>query len=340
MSAEPSIPIKAVFMGSDSIAVPFLEEWRISMSDTVRLDTVITQPDRPSGRGKHVTPNAIKTWASSRGIPVIQPENPSIDLPDLISINQWELAVVMAYGHILSKPLLGCFPKGCFNLHASLLPELRGPSPIETSIAIGSSCTGVTLMEMVSKLDAGPIIDQEHCPILPETDGPALRSALATSCIPLMQRNMNRLGNQSYPSYPQDESRASYCRLLTKRDAILDFTLPADAVLNHIRAFRSWPGSTFEFNGVPLKIGHATVFDDTGSEPSDAGPGTMISDPSSIRIHTADKWLSILSIQKPGSRMMPTPDFLRGFRLPASVNLPFEPSMPLVGSKPFRFTKK
>lgn len=310
------------------------------MSEKVRLDTVITQPDRPSGRGKHVAPNAIKTWASSCGIPVVQPENPSVDLPDIISNNQWELAIVMAYGHILSKPLLGCFPKGCFNLHASLLPELRGPSPIETSIAIGSSCTGVTLMEMVSKLDAGPIIDQETCPILSESDGPTLRSALATSCIPLMKRNMNRLGDQSYPSYPQDESRASYCRLLTKRDAFLDFSLPANAVINHIRAFRSWPGSIMEFNGVPLKIGQATVFDDPGCELSDAVPGTMISDSSSIRIRTVDKWVSILSIQKPGSRMMPTPDFLRGFRLPASVELPFQSFMPLVGSKPFRFTKK
>lgn len=336
MATVSSPTVNAVFMGSDSIAIPFLEDWIQTGNHSLTLSGIITQPDRPSGRGKRVLPNTIKVWASEHGITVVQPENPSRELPDIVSRNEWDIAIVMAYGHILSKTLLSRFRKGCFNLHASLLPALRGPSPIETSIAIGLQETGVTLMEMVARLDAGPIIDQEPCPITPDATGPSLRSALSRACIPLMRRNLSKLADHSYRLLEQDESHVSYCRMLTKADAQLDFSLPADALIHRIRAFQGWPGAVFELEGIPFKIGNAELWNAPNNPIPSSAHGTLRSDHRSIWIRAADAWISILSIQKPGSKMLSTGEFLRGNQFPATAVLQFPSARPLVDSNPMR----
>jgi len=336
MATESSPTVKAVFMGSDSIAIPFLEDWLQTGNGGPRLTGIITRPDRPSGRGKRVLPNTIKSWALDHGLEVVQPENPSKELPYIVSHNQWDIAIVMAYGHILSKTLLSGFRKGCFNLHASLLPALRGPSPIETSIAIGLQQTGVTLMEMVARLDAGPIVDQEPCPIESNTTGPSLRSALSKACIPLMRRNLSKLTDHSYQLVEQNESLASYCRMLTKADAHLDFSLPAATLIQRIRAFQGWPGAVFELGGTTYKIGHAELWNAPENPAPSSTHGTLVSNSRSIWLRAADEWISILSIQKPGSKMLATEEFLRGNALPERATLPFPTACSLIDSKPMR----
>ena len=157
--------MKLVFLGSDEIALPCLQALRASEAG-YDICGVITQPDRRSGRGRLLHSNPIKKWAMEHGIPVREPVNPAE--PEIAWIKGLgaDLALVMAYGHILSNGILDATPCGCFNLHASLLPEYRGASPIETSLAAGDNQTGVTLMRVIQRMDAGPLIDSETVPIL------------------------------------------------------------------------------------------------------------------------------------------------------------------------------
>src|SRR5690625_502022 len=155
---------KLVFMGSDPIALPSLE-FLAEQSDQLEIAAVFTQPDRRTGRGRKLQANAIKLWAEANKIEVFQPEKPGESEVEWMRENEIDLILVMAYGHILRQNLIESVPLKIYNLHASLLPKYRGASPIEAAIAEGESETGVTLMEVVRKLDAGPIVDAEKFPI-------------------------------------------------------------------------------------------------------------------------------------------------------------------------------
>ena len=254
--------------------------------------------------------NPVKEWAIENGIKILDPEKPLE--PEVTWLRQEGvvLAMVMAYGHILSSALLDAPVAGTFNLHGSLLPAYRGASPVETALAQGEKETGATLMRVVSRMDAGPIVDTEITLIAPDDDGPRLREKLSVSCVPLLRRNLPALLAGEATETPQDEKAATYCRKLRKADGVLDFYAPAAVLARRVSAFRGWPGSWFDVQGVRVKVGSVKIVESCG----DTVPGQVFL-PSSreVVIATPEGALSLLELQRPGGRMMPTAEFLSGF---------------------------
>lgn len=309
---------RIAFFGSDEIALPFLS----SVKDDPNFGTisaVLTQPDRRSGRGRKLRQNPIKEWALEHHVPVEDPEKPSDGQAQWLKSLEIDLVVVMAYGHILKRDLLEVAPSGCFNLHASLLPAFRGASPIETALAMGERETGVTLMRVAPRMDAGPIVDVERVAIGEKDTGQTLRSKIAQACVPLMGRNLRSLLGGGVDESPQDEEIATYCRKLTKLDGELDFSASAQALVHRIQAFRFWPGSFFSFKDQRIRIGKSLV----SNMASSLSVGEVIhDDQGNLCIGTGQGGLLVEELQKPGGQMLPAPDFLRGFDIPVGSFLP------------------
>jgi len=303
-----TVPYKIGFLGSDEIAIPFLSNL-MEQSNRFQLVGVLTQPDRPAGRGRNLRPNPIKEWTMQHGLPCRDPLSPGGDEVDWFKDLGVDILLVMAYGHILKNDMLTVASAGCFNLHASILPAYRGASPIETALACGDDETGVTLMRVVPKMDAGPVIDVEKVRIDDSTTGPSLRASLAKCCAPLVQRNLEALCLGEYEEVEQDESLVSYCRKLKKADGCLDFSQPASLLASRIRAFQAWPGSFFEHRGNRIKIGLAQA-----SSESELRPGEIKKTAEgALLIGTETDALQINNLQKPGGKMIASSDFLRGY---------------------------
>ena len=230
--------VKIIFMGSDPIALPLLE---CLFSKEIEITAIYTQPDRRSGRGKKIQINAIKEWGISKGIEIRQPEKPGIEEVEYIKNSNVDVNIVMAYGHILKRSILDAPRFGTYNFHASLLPKLRGASPIETAIATVGSETGVTLMKIIPRMDAGPIVDSEIVFIKDSDTGLSLRSKLADSCVPLIERSFDKLISEGIILNEQVEAEATYCRRLVKEDGSLDFSMSAVELFKRIQAFSYWP---------------------------------------------------------------------------------------------------
>jgi methionyl-tRNA formyltransferase len=280
--------------------------------------------------------NAIKRWAIARGIDVQQPRRCGQAETALLRERGIDLVLVMAYGQILKPDLLAAPPLGVVNFHASLLPRLRGASPIHTAIALGLAQTGVSLMRIIPQLDAGPVADTEAVPILP-TDHPRdLHQRLADACVPLLQRNLGQLLNGSLAFHEQDPARVTYCRIIDKDDAALDFNQPATALANRIRAFQPWPGATFDHNGCTIKILAAQA----RTRSSNAQPGTLLIEQSTCAIACADGLLELTTLQRPGGRPLPADAFLRGYPLNNGEHIPSHSMRPLEAPTPFPYRKR
>ena len=307
--------VKTLFMGSDPIALPLLETL-LSHPD-IDLCAVLTQPDRPSGRGKKLRPNAIKAWAIEHNIETRDPEKPADAEIDWLQGRGIQLSLVMAYGHILRKALLDAPPLGSWNFHASLLPKHRGASPVESAILAGDPETGVSLMQIVPKMDAGPVLDVETVPISPEDTSPSLREKLAQACQPLISRNIPVLTGGSPNPIPQDDSSATYCTKISKAKGHLDFQLPAAQLERQSRAYFPWPGAYFDFGETRIKAAQAEVI------PShEATPGLVLAaDKSGLTISTTKDAIRLLQLQRPGGKMMPAEAFFRGFEVPVGTQL-------------------
>lgn len=309
-----TMSVRTVFMGSDPIALPLLD--CLQAQDDLQLHAVFTQPDRPRGRGMKLQPNAIKAWAQSAGVQVLQPERCAKADAAWCQREGVQLILVMAYGQILRKSMLSVPALGILNFHASLLPAYRGASPIESAIANGELETGVSLMQIVPQLDAGPVLDVERVPIAPDANAAQLRADLATACVPLWRRCWPAIRNGNARFVPQDDAAVTYCSVLSKEDAWLDFARPAVDLANRVRAFHVWPGSCFRVKDVVYKVGAAHA------DPAQHSckPGTLLCGKDILRIACAQGFLHILQLQKPGGKMLPIADFLRGHTfLPATV---------------------
>lgn len=314
------------FLGSDEIALPVLNFLQEGCS-SVSVSAVLTQPDRRSGRGRKLSPNAIKVWAETNSIPCRSPEKPSAEDCDWLRGQKIDILLVMAYGHILKKYFLEVAPSGCYNLHASLLPKYRGASPIETAIAQGEKQTGVTLMRVVPRMDAGPIVDSEKVKISEKDTGQELRNKIAKACLPLVDRNITSLAQGLSNQDMQDESLATYCRKLNKDDGNLDFSSSANQLVDRIRAFAAWPGCGFFIDGQKIRIGAAESFKNDFS----LQPGEIKFDSNrSILIGTGDGILVPKLLQRPGGKMLKTEDFLRGFNFSFGLTLETLPMNPLL----------
>lgn len=318
-------------MGSDPISLPLLDFiWK---QKDIELTAIYTQPDRPSGRGKKVKPNAIKYWAAEKALPIFQPEKPGMQDTKWILENNIDISLVMAYGHLLPQDLLDAAQIETLNIHASLLPKYRGASPIETAIASGEKITGVSLMKITKKMDSGPIIDQEEVEIIDHDTGSSLRQKLADACVPLLERNLQILNTPPITFTEQDESNVSYCRKLRKEDASLDFELEAKELASRIRAFSHWPKCQFIYEGIPIKCGMAQCSESGLTE--EAGTIIKTSD-GSLDIATSNGILQITQLQKPGGKMMSAQDFLRGFSFEVGDKISSFKTLPLVSKQYFK----
>lgn len=325
--------LRIVFLGSDAIALPMLEWLSGAGAAWAEVVGVFTQPDRAVGRGQKVTPNAIKQWALARELPVLQPEKLTDVTREELAKLRPDLSLVMAYGHILRDPFIATPRLGTVNLHASILPSYRGASPIQTAVACGERETGVTLMRIVRQLDAGPAADVERVSIAPLDTALDVEAKLAAACVPLMQRTLPRLAAGELTFEPQDDARATFCRRLTKEDGGLDFRAPATELAARVNGLFPWPGCAVEIGGQAVKLGLAEALPAQGGE----APGTVLgNDAEGLLVATGAGVLRLRKLQRPGGKMLPADEFLRGFPVVAGAQLPSRPMAPLVAKAAFR----
>jgi methionyl-tRNA formyltransferase len=340
-----SVPLRIVFLGSDAIALPLLAWIAGEVAATAELVAVFTQPDRPMGRGQKVQPNAIKSWALSRGLPVLQPEKLTPEIREELDRFRADLVLVMAYGHILRDDFIATPRLGMLNLHTSVLPKYRGASPIQTAIAAGDCETGVTLMRIVRRLDAGPIADVERVPIDSLDTALEVEAKLSVACVPLLRRTLPLLAAGELPLTSQDETSATYCRKLQKEDGVLDFSAPATVLAARINGLFPWPACATDINGERVKVGLADVAADapasehgdvSGEKPSGTAaparpPGEVLGfDIHGLLVATGEGVLRLRRLQRPGGRMLAAAEFLRGFPIVAGTKLASYPMPPLV----------
>ncbi len=331
--------LRLVFMGSDPIALPALEWLAGEGRPVAEVVGVFTQPDRPAGRGQKVQPGAIKLWAQQSGRPCHQPEKLTEGVRQQLAALRPDVTLVMAYGHILRENFIATPRLGTLNLHTSLLPKYRGASPVQTAIACGERETGATLMRIVPKLDAGPVSDSERVPIAPLDTATEVEAKLAQACVPLLARALPKLDAGTLIFTGQDEAVATYCRKLTKEDGLLDFHATATELAGRINGLMPWPGPSVEIGGQPVKLGLADaspagechILDDNA-----AAPGTVLgADAEGLLVATGRGTLRLRKLQRPGGRMLPTVEFLRGFPVAPGTVLPSRPMPPLAAREPF-----
>lgn len=321
-------PLRLVFLGSDAIALPLLGWLGSSGAEIAEVVAVFTQPDRPAGRGQRVQFNAIKAWAQARQLPVWQPEKLDDGVRAQLAGLQADVGLVMAYGHILRDAFIATPRLGMLNLHTSILPKYRGASPIQTAVACGERETGVTLMRIVRRLDAGPVAGVERVPVGALDTAREVEEKLAHACVPLLARCLPELREGTLAFGEQDEAAATFCRKLAKEDGHLDFTAPAATLAARINGLFPWPACGVEIAGHAVKFGLADVATDTAPA---AAPGEVLgSDRDGLLIGAGAGVLRVRRLQRPGGKMLAAAEFLRGFPAPSGVRLPSRPMLPLL----------
>ena len=324
-------------MGSDPVALPALDFLVTERPAGAELAFVFTQPDRRRGRGMRKHPNAIKAWAGGRRLEVRQPEKCGSAEAEEVREAGIDLLLVMAYGQILPTSLLEAPSLESLNLHASLLPRLRGASPIHTAVALGLEESGVSLMRLVSKLDAGPVADAERVFIGKRDTTSDLHRKLAAACPALLRRTLPGLAAGSLVFKEQDAQEVSYCRILEKTDADLDFRVSATELERRIRAFQPWPGNHFPHGDELIRILEAEA------EPGRSGeePGTLtIGERGIPAIACGQGRLRIFRLQRSGGKPLPAEAFLRGYLLRPGTVLASREMRPLEAKTPFPYRKK
>jgi methionyl-tRNA formyltransferase len=329
-AAPTNPPRRLALLGSDEIALPAFRA--AAALPGVVIVAVYSQPDRPAGRGQEIQPNAVTAWARAAGHVVRQPERLGPEHAAELAADGVDLGVVMAYGQILKDDFLAAPRLGLVNFHGSPLPALRGATPVEGALASGWARTGVSLQQVVRRLDAGPLHAVAHLDIGPDEGRAALRARLGELAGRLAATALPEiLAGRSSPR-PQDEAAATFTRRLTRADAALDFRVSAATLAARIRALEGWPGSTCEHAGVVLKVGAASA---EAAAPG-AAPGTILSaDRNGVRVACGDGALAMTRLQRPGGRMLPAAEFLSGHPLAPGEVLASVPMPPLVGDAPF-----
>ena len=309
--------MRTVFFGVPSFAVPTLEA--LAGSEHRPL-AAVTQPDRPAGRGRSVSPPPVKVSALENNVAVLQPENPH----DEESVRQLaelkpELFVVVAYSHIFRPKLLGLPSMGCINAHASLLPRYRGPAPIPWAILNGDKETGISVIRMARPVDVGPILGQRATSIAPDETAGELAERLARVAAEVVLEVVERIEKGVASEKPQDDSRSSYAPALTKEDGEIEWTHAAWNICNHIRAMTPWP-SAYTFlrreGKEPLRV---TMLEVQVAEPARGGvggPGEVImADKKRILVAAGEEAVSINRLKPAGGRAMTASEFVRGHRV-------------------------
>ncbi|MDD6678196.1 MAG: methionyl-tRNA formyltransferase [Firmicutes bacterium] len=304
--------MKVVFMGTPSIAATCLE--RI-LSDGHQVTAVYTQPDRPKNRGMKLAYSAVKEVALAHGLPVYQPENfRSPETVAELAALQPDVIAVVAYGRILPQSVLDIPPKGCINIHASLLPAYRGSAPYQWAVLDGCKKTGVTAMYLCSRMDAGDIIDTAETPIGENETAGALLDRLAVLGAELLSSTLGKIQRGEAVGVPQNEAQATYAPMLDKSMSPIDWEKPAQTIHNQVRGLNPWPCATAEIGGTRFKI-HETVVV-PGS--TDLPAGTVVGlTKTGLQMATGQGVLEIRQLQADGGKRMAAPDYFRGHPLEA-----------------------
>ena len=302
--------VRAVFMGTPDFALPALDALDAAGCDIV---AVYTQPDRRAGRGKRATPSPVKQAALERGLPVYQPASLRRD-PDACR-QLAELAphfiVVAAYGLFLPAETLALPPFGALNIHPSLLPLYRGPSPVPSAILAGDTATGVSLILLDEGMDSGPVLAQRETPIGADETAIDLTARLFEMGATLLADTLPAWRARRIAPAPQDESRATITRLLSREDGAIDWHMPAAQIARQVRAYHSWPSAFTHWNGKLLKIIEARAVD----APLAVGiaPGSAIALPQGVAIAAGEGALLPLTLQLEGRRAVSAAEFTRGY---------------------------
>lgn len=304
--------MRIAFLGTGDIGLPSLGA--LLASSDHDLVAVVTQPDKPVGRKQVLTPPQIKVRALAAGKPVIQPPKIRHAVEELQAFNA-DVAIVVAYGQILSRAVLDVPKLGCLNIHASLLPRHRGAAPIQAAIRDGDAETGVTLMFMDEGLDTGDILLAKRQPITNDDTGGSLHDKLALQAPATLEEALDLLATGHPPREKQDDSKATHVRKLTRQDGRIDWSRSAVELDRLIRAFTPWPGTSCLLQDVQMKIHRAQVTPDADACPA---PGTIVSaDANGIVVSCGSGLLNLLEVQIEGGKRLPAADFLRGHALQA-----------------------
>lgn len=318
--------MRVVFLGTPEFAVPSLE----ALARRHEVALVLTQPDRPKGRGRKLAEPPVKTLALGLGLPVLQPErlDEATARPHFERARA-EAAVVVAYGLKIPDWLLAFHPRGAINVHGSLLPAYRGASPVSRAIVSGDAETGVTTMLLASRMDAGPILMQRRTAIGPEETAGELAARLAELGAGLLVVTLDGLVSGIVRPQEQDESLATFAPKLTKEDGRIDWSLPARRIVDLVRGVNPWPGAWTHLEGKPLKIWKAAVAarpvqGPAGSTAGTPAPGTVLA----ASLHEglvvacgASEAVALLNVQTEGKKPLSAAEFLRGRALAPGTTL-------------------
>ncbi len=304
--------LRIIFAGTPEFAVPSLAALVEAGHSVI---AVYTQPDRPAGRGRKVQMSPVKALALDQGIPVFQPESLKRD-PDAVtqlrSLDA-DLMVVVAYGLLLPPAVLESPRLGCVNVHASLLPRWRGAAPIQRAVLAGDAVTGVCIMRMEAGLDTGPVFHRSETPIGERETGGELHDRLAMLGASALTDALPGIADGSRIPEPQDDRLANYAHKLTKEEAVIDWTWPAEAIERQVLAFDPWPVAQTSLDGDLLRIWGAEAETSAGEA---AHPGNVLqADRSGIRVATGRGTLRITRLQPAGKKPMSAADYLNARRL-------------------------
>ena len=299
-----------VFMGTPEYAVPTLQTLHKSRH---RISLVVTQPDRPKGRGRKIVPPPVKETAVDFGLEVVQPHSvKTAEFINLLTDHSPDFIVVVAYGHILPQTILNIPALGPVNVHASILPKYRGPAPIQWAIINGEKQTGITTIMMDKGMDTGDILLTATEPIHPDDTAATLYDRLAVLGGKVLIETLNRFAEGDIHPTSQDHSQATLAPFLKKSDGRISWSKSAGDIVNFIRGMTPWPGAFTYHHGKRLKIFKAETIDDTTHAP----PGTVVKGfTDELRIATGNGLLSILEIQGKSGKRLSITDFLRGYHL-------------------------
>ncbi len=304
--------LRVAFFGTPQFAVPTLDALLHSSHHVVG---VVTQPDRPRGRGQQVSEAPVKARAVEAGVAVLQPTRLKAD-EFLDAFRAWkaDIGVVAAYGRLLPQVLLDIPPHGLLNVHASLLPAWRGASPIQRAVLAGDPVSGVTIMRVVLALDAGPMLAKVTVPVAPDDTSGSLETKLSLAGAPLLVDVIDRLARGEHvEEAPQDDALATLAPRLEKQEGLVDWSRPAHEIERHVRGMQPWPGAFTFVDGQRLVIRESAVGEATAA---DAQPGTGVdADGDAVLIACGDgRSLRVVRVQPEGRRAMTAREWLQGRR--------------------------
>jgi methionyl-tRNA formyltransferase len=318
--------VRVVFMGSPEFAVPCL----VALAGRHEVALVVSQPDKPAGRGGHLAAPAVKVAATGLGLPVIQPRSARTgELRDALAATGAELAVVVAYGKILPKDVLAALPRGCINVHGSILPAYRGAAPVQWAVIHGEAETGVTIMQLDEGMDTGPMLLERRVAIDPEETAGELLARLAPIGAAALLEAIDGLAAGTLPPVAQDHARASHAPMLTKADGAIDFARPARAVAARIRGVDPWPGAHAGLRGGTVKLFRAVAEEGGGAAP----PGTVTAiDAAGAHVACGEGGVVIRELQAAGRKRLTAAQFAAGRGIAVGDVLAVAPEPPAPAS--------